>query len=83
MMDESKIIQKLLEHDARFDDLLTKDGFNQFKNEIMSVLDKQTVILQRMDQERIFTVHRQHEHGTRLDQHDKDIKTIKTVLKMG
>jgi len=55
-MDENKVIQKLIEHDEQLADIkekmadvVTVDAFN-------SRMDKAMVILERLDQERVFTV---------------------------
>lgn len=56
MNNEDKIIQKLVEIDTKMDSLATKKELGIFRAEMLDVLDKQGVILQRLDQERLFTI---------------------------
>lgn len=44
-----------------------------FKDEILTVLDKQTIILQRLDQERVFT-------NERIHTLERDVQQIKIRL---
>lgn len=53
-MNEDKVINKLAEHDKRFDDLITKTEFHDFKNHVFSGQDEMITILRRLDEERIF-----------------------------
>lgn len=48
-MDETKIINKLLEHDQKFEQLITKQEFNHFKNEVQANFDEALQILRRLD----------------------------------
>ena len=54
-MEDSKVIEKLIEHDERLDriekNMVTKLEFH----ELTDTMDKAMVILQRLDQERVFT----------------------------
>ncbi|HSC20952.1 MAG TPA: hypothetical protein VLC07_04410 [Solirubrobacterales bacterium] len=52
-MANEPIIQRLLEHDARFDAI--RSEMSQFRDEILTRFDQVMVILQRLDQERVFT----------------------------
>lgn len=63
-MNTQFVAEKLLEHDQHFDEL--KNEIDDKFNRIMTVLDYQTGILRRLDQERLFT-------NTRLDRHEKRI----------
>ena len=54
-MSENKIINKLIEHDKRFDQMIAKDEFGNFRNELLTNLDNMTAILEKLDQERVFT----------------------------
>mgnify|MGYP001581038299 CR=1 FL=1 len=54
-MNEDKIIEKLIEHDARFDECVTKDEFHSFREELRLTNDQMMVILKRLDEERYFT----------------------------
>jgi len=51
-MDEMKLIQKLIEHDQRFDQLVTKEEFSEFRDENFNRLDDVMVILKRLDHRR-------------------------------
>ncbi|KKW31143.1 MAG: hypothetical protein UY76_C0065G0006 [Candidatus Uhrbacteria bacterium GW2011_GWA2_52_8d] len=54
-MNEDKIIEKLLEHDEKFEEMATKSGLSALENKVMTSLDRITVILNRLDEERYFT----------------------------
>ena len=54
-MDETKVIQKLIEHDKRFDQLVTKEEFSEFRDENFNRFDDVMVILKRLDQKRVFS----------------------------
>lgn len=56
MNTEDKIIQKLIEMDKKMDGLSTKKELGEFRAEVLDIFDKQGVILQRLDQERLFTI---------------------------
>lgn len=67
----SVVAKKLLEHDDRFDSLEAKIDKNH--NQVLNRLDSLVTGLDRLDQERLFSIHR-------LDRHEKDIKKIKTKI---
>ena len=52
-MNEDKIIQKLFEHDKRFD--IVMEQMTALKDEVLTRQDETLTILRRLDQERIFT----------------------------
>ncbi len=79
-MDNEKIIQKLFEHDARFDRLEAQMATKKDVGQIFDTLDKAMVILQRLDQERIFTNERIKRIETDLLSQQKELKQIKRVL---
>ena len=54
-MNEDKIIQKLSEHDEKLSELVTKKDFSDFKNQILTTHDEIITILNKLDDERIFT----------------------------
>jgi hypothetical protein len=54
-MSEDTILNKLVEHDEQFSKLVTIEEFQKFKNEMFNGQDKMMTILQRLDEERIFT----------------------------
>ena len=55
-MNEDKVLQKLVDIEEKMERFVTNEKFDKFSNQVMSTLDKQGVILQRLDQERLFTV---------------------------
>lgn len=74
MMNEGQMIQFF----ASKDDLRQLENridtkLIHFKDEILTVLDKQTVILQRLDQERVFT-------NERIHTLERDVQQIKVRL---
>jgi len=86
-MNEDKIVQKLIEHDKKFDELVTKGEFKQFKEEMLSGQDRMLQILERLDQERIFTneaikrLEKDVEEGkARMNEFDIQLNKIKTQL---
>ena len=64
------------------EDFTTKDEFKKVTNEIFDILDKQTVILKRLDQERIFTLEFIKRVEKQVEQNTKDIKLLKARLKI-
>ena len=54
-MNEDKIIQKLIEHDERFDSIEQKLDSKLGRDEYLKGQDEIMTILRRLDQERIFT----------------------------
>ena len=50
------------------------------RSEILTHLDKQLVILQRLDQERVFTTEHIRRIEERVESAEKDIKTLKVRL---
>ncbi len=75
-MNEQKIVEKLLEHDDELrwirENMATKDDIHG----MMSVLDAQTVILKRLDEERIFSNSRTRRLEDRVDDHDMQLKKL-------
>ena len=74
-MNEEKIITTLLDHGERLtrieERMVTKDDLKP----IIKALDQQSVILQRLDQERVFTIER-------VKGIEKDIAELKIQLKL-
>ncbi|MFH1188146.1 MAG: hypothetical protein V1688_04810 [bacterium] len=84
-----RVIDKLLDHDDKLDwlkeNMVTKEEFRKF----LDSQDKVTTMLERLDQERIFTnrnVGRHEEkiefYDIKIEQHETDIRRIKGVLKL-
>ena len=70
-MQEGKILTKLAEIDQKIDQLVRRDelterldqfvtrsDFDEFKDFVATSFDEQLLILKRLDEEHIFTVHR-------------------------
>ncbi|MCL5666426.1 MAG: hypothetical protein M1383_01505 [Patescibacteria group bacterium] len=55
-MDENKVLQKLIEHDEQLADIKERMATKDDIREIRQVMDKAMTILERLDQERVFTV---------------------------
>lgn len=53
-----KIALEVVKHTEVIKGLVTKEEFVEFKNENFTRLDNMMTILQRLDQERIFTIER-------------------------
>lgn len=81
-MNEDKIILKLAEHDKRFDELVTKGEFQEFKRQVLTGQDEMMAILRRLDQERIFTVAWVRRIEKEVEEHRAEIRKIKDALKI-
>lgn len=80
-MNEDKIIQKLFEHDERFERLETK--IDDTHREVLHGMDEIMVILKRLDEERVFTYEMVKRIEERVDTHDREIqKTKQDVLQL-
>lgn len=67
-MDLNIVTKKLLEHDDRFNEMDQK--IDRHHGEVLTRLDKLVTAVERIDQERLFSVHR-------LNRHEKDIDRLK------
>ena len=74
-MDEERIIQALLNIDAKVEQLATKERVDKFEGRVLDILDNQTVILQRLDQEHVFTIER-------LKRMEHDIEQLKQRVQL-
>lgn len=72
-MNEDKIVKKLLEHDDRFDQV--DQQIKNLDDKVNTRLDQILTIVQRLDQERLFTF----ELYKRLE---KDMERVKKILKI-
>jgi len=81
-MEESKIVKKLLEHDQRFDQMVTKKEFQNFRNEVLTAQDEMIGILRRLDQERIFTTEWVKRIEGEVEKQKNEIARIKQTLKI-
>ena len=78
-MDEDRIINKLIEIDLKVskmqEEMVTKEELRIFKDEVNTQFDQQSVILKRLDEERLFTV----EWIRRIE---SDVEKIKSRLQI-
>ncbi len=81
-MNEDKIIQKLIEHDERLDRIEEKMATRADLNDIRTTMDAMLGILNRLDQERIFTVEAIRRIENEVQVHSQEIKQIKQQLKL-
>ena len=77
-----KVIKKLVEHDEKFDNMVTKDEFAEFRDEMLNGQDKMMTILQRLDEERIFTNKWIGEIEEQVEESKNEINKIKLRLKV-
>ncbi len=96
-MPEDKILQKISEHDGKLANILTTLSEHNKKlaniaitlsehdeklTNIATVLDGAMTILQRLDQERIFTIEWVRRIEKEVDSHREEINRIKLQLKI-
>lgn len=81
-MNEDKIIQKLGEHDKRFDELVTRKEFTDFKHQVPTGQDEILTIVRRLDEERVFTAAWLKRIEQEVEGHKKEISKIKEHLKI-
>jgi glutathionylspermidine synthase len=79
-MPTDQIIKKLLEHDDQF--ISIQEQTNERFNEVTATLDNILVIVQRLDQERVFTFAMVKRMQDDIEQNQKDLKKIKQILKI-
>lgn len=74
-MNEEKIIHKLLDIEAKMDQVTTKKDLQEFRDENIEQHDLMMTMLTRLDQERIFT-------QERIKRLEEDFERIKIQLKI-
>ena len=74
-MNEDRIIQKLVELDEKVDKLAPQEHVDARFNDVMTTLDAQTSMLERLDHERLFTIER-------VKRIEGDVQQLKTKLKV-
>ena len=79
-MNEDKIIQKLFEHDEKFERVATKDSVDRLRDEMIRGQEEMITILRRLDQERIFTAEWVRRIEKEVEEHREEIKRIKVQL---
>ncbi|MFH1192881.1 MAG: hypothetical protein V1656_01010 [Candidatus Jorgensenbacteria bacterium] len=76
------IVGKLVEHDKKLDGVVMKDEFQNFKHQVLTAQDEMVTILRRLDQERIFTTAWVGRIEKEVEEHTREIKSIKQILKI-
>lgn len=79
-MDSDKIVKKLLEHDERFDQVDQK--ISLLDDKMNTRLDQILVIVQRLDQERLFTFEIVKRMQNDIEAQQKEMKKVKRILKI-
>lgn len=74
-MNEDKIIQKLLDIEEKISHLASNERIDKFEAHVLDILDKQTIILQRLDQEHLFTLER-------IKRIEEDVEKLKKHLQL-
>ncbi len=68
-----KIALEVVKHTEAIKNLVTRDEFNEKMDQVLESQDKVMVILQRLDQERVFTIER-------IRHLEEDVNKIKARL---
>lgn len=79
-MSDDKIIKKLIEHDEKLEAL--EDKMEAGFKDTIGKLEKITTIVQRLDQERVFTNEWIKRVEGQLEKQEKEITKIKQILKI-
>ena len=74
-MNEDKVLQKLIEMESALRGVATTQQLKTLEGRITTDMDKQLVILQRLDQERLFTIER-------VKRIEEDVERIKLRLQL-
>lgn len=84
-----RIITKLIEHDEKFEHMVTKKEFSEFQEKVMTQFDEQLVILKRLDEERYATIEwlkrldqEVEDHRKKIDNHAHQLQRIRQELKL-
>mgnify|MGYP001586246352 CR=1 FL=1 len=64
---EDKIINKLIEMDAKMDSFATKETLHELEDRMLTHFDEQSVILKRLDEDRYMTKARIDRHEVRIE----------------
>ena len=67
-----EIVKRLIEHDEKLDNLVTKHDFVDFRDQMLSGQDHILKILTKLDEERIFTI----EWVKRIDTEIQRLKSL-------
>ncbi len=77
---DSKIIQMMLSHEEKLKNIEENIFSKKDGDKILTLLDEQSSILKRLDQERVFSSKSIERNTQRLDAHQKDISEIKNTV---
>ncbi len=77
---ENKIVEMMLAHDEKLKNIEQNIFSKKDGEKLFNVLDEQSSILKRLDQERVFSNKAIERNAQRLDSQDKDIHKIKDAL---
>lgn len=75
-----RIITKLIEHDEKLNNIVTKDEFQELKEESFQKSDEIISIVKKLDEERIFTIGRIDRIENEVGTHGTEINKIKVQL---
>jgi hypothetical protein len=67
------IVGKLIEHDEKLDNMVTKQEFHELREEILQGQDEIITIVKRLDQERVSTIGRIDRIEDRVEQTEKEV----------
>src|SRR3989338_1707428 len=88
-MDEDKIIAKLLEHDEQLREIKETMATKKELEVIITTQDQIVTSLKRVEEEQTAVLHlvqrindRLDQHETKIEEHDREINTIKTHLQI-
>jgi hypothetical protein len=72
-----RVILQVIKNSEAINKMVTRDEFNEFRNEVLSGQDKMMTILIRLDQERIFTNEWIRRIEAQGEQNKRDIERLK------
>ena len=75
-----KIIKKLIDHDEEFEKV--HNEIKDVRNDVLTKLDEMMVIIQRLDQERVFTFEIVKRIQKDIERQDKELQKVKKILKI-
>ena len=80
-MDNKQIVSILLDIKENIDkNMVTRTEFTNFKDQVLTNFDQQTVILKRLDQERVFTMEIIRRMQKQIDEQQTQIDQLKQTL---
>lgn len=79
-MQEDKIIQKLIEHDEKLNNITDKMMLKEDSRKIMETLEDIATRVKRIDEDRVFSYQWIKRIEDRMEIHEKDLQKIKAQL---